>query len=214
MEVQALLCARCGGELARPEVLPALITCAFCGTVTSVSRQRVETRPATPAEQRRLEAKAFGEAVAQAIAAGASAYPALRDAAAAHLGPTVQADVLARIVVALARDFERESGASVLADGLPMERLAEAYLLATDALQETDRTEISLPFLTATSSGPKHLERTVTAQTFAELARRDPDPPPAPTPAAAPPDPAVPVATTGATDAAPPGKKKRRWWPF
>ena len=68
--------------------------------------------------------------------------------------------------------------------------IAEAYFKAVHELRTSKSTEMNLPYFVATADGPKHLQRTVTAQVFAELARRDPymaSPIAAPAPAPEPP---------------------------
>ena len=150
------------------------------------------TRPATPSDELELRAQKriaarpkFVEELAKQIAAGRHPYEAMRDAWNMHLSFESTGEPVARLAVALARDFERENGVAVT-DATALSRLAEAYFKAVHELRTAKSTELNLPYFIATETGPKHLQRTVTAQVFAELARRDPyaassaAPPPAP----------------------------------
>lgn len=66
-------------------------------------------------------------------------------------------DIDQRIVDLLADDFEREHQINVRADTMVMQRLREAAEKAKMELSTMLQTEITLPFLTADASGPKHL---------------------------------------------------------
>jgi hypothetical protein len=208
MNVEALLCVRCGGPLTRPADLPALVDCVFCGTVMSVSRDRAElSQQATPADLQRDRRQRFHDALVAALQSGASPQAAVRDAARTHLELGAQADPAARIAITLVREFERDSGLDCAKEPLVLARIVQAYLLALDDLRTAATAEINLPFLWASASGPRHLQRKVTAQLFAQMAAHDPDatPPPPATPPAAPAVDAPPTA---------PPAKKRWWWPF
>lgn len=202
MNVRALLCCRCGGPLAKPDALPALIDCLYCGTVNSATRETTEDAHLTvPAEVRKKAIADFTEALVAALNEGRPLFEALRACSAAHLGTAGREDTVARIAIALARDFEQEAEVSVMRDALVFSRIAQAYLLALDELRTSDSYDLNLPFLTANRNGPVHLHRKLTATLLAELATRDPH-------GAA----TRPVTTGGAS--AEPGKKKKGWWPF
>ena len=62
---------------------------------------------------------------------------------------------------ALALDFKREHGVDLSSDGQAMERLAKAWRMAVVELQSVKKTEINLPFITATKNGPLHYQRAV-----------------------------------------------------
>ena len=62
-----------------------------------------------------------------------------------------------------------ESGIDLKGDRQALQRLTEASEKAKVELSNLSQTEISLPFITATSSGPKHLERVLTRAKFEEL---------------------------------------------
>ncbi len=62
-----------------------------------------------------------------------------------------------RIIEYLTSEFQRESGVDISADPLAMQRLKEAAEKAKIELSSQQQTEINLPYITADSSGPKHL---------------------------------------------------------
>jgi molecular chaperone DnaK len=62
-----------------------------------------------------------------------------------------------RIIDYLAGEFEKESGVDIRKDPLAMQRLKEAGEKAKIELSHAQQTEINLPYITADSSGPKHL---------------------------------------------------------
>ncbi|MFA5623748.1 MAG: molecular chaperone DnaK [Bradymonadales bacterium] len=70
-------------------------------------------------------------------------------------------DVDMRIVDLLASEFEQEHKISIRNDSMVMQRLREAAEKAKMELSSMLKTEIALPFLTADSSGPKHLQTTL-----------------------------------------------------
>jgi hypothetical protein len=154
------------------------------------------------AERRR---RAFYAAVKSASLAGTDPYRLLCDASRAHLGRVGESDTLARVVLALAADFEAETGASVRSDPQVLSRLAEAYLRASAELAHHPRTTLNLPFLSATSSGPVHLHREIGVAELVALASREGGAVEVavPSPVAAAPEPIA---------AAPP--KKKGWWPW
>ena len=62
-----------------------------------------------------------------------------------------------RVIEYLAKEFERESGVDITSDSLAMQRLKEAAEKAKIELSSQQQTEVNLPYITADSSGPKHL---------------------------------------------------------
>jgi len=62
-----------------------------------------------------------------------------------------------RIIDYLAGEFEKESGVDIRKDPLAMQRLREAGEKAKIELSHAQQTEVNLPYITADSSGPKHL---------------------------------------------------------
>jgi hypothetical protein len=77
-----------------------------------------------------------------------------------------------RVVVnwLLSQAFE-QTGIRVADDKLAYERIVEAAHKAVQALKTQDAIDISLPFLTADASGPKHLEARLTREMITELAK-------------------------------------------
>lgn len=70
----------------------------------------------------------------------------------------------------LADGFKKEEGVDLLQDPMAKQRLKEAAEKAKIELSSTTSTEINLPYITATASGPKHLVRTLTRAKFEQLA--------------------------------------------
>jgi len=62
-----------------------------------------------------------------------------------------------RVIEYLTSEFQRESGVDITKDPLAMQRLKEAAEKAKIELSSGQQTEVNLPYVTADSSGPKHL---------------------------------------------------------
>ena len=69
----------------------------------------------------------------------------------------------------LVAEFKKESGIDLSADKSAMQRLKEAAEKAKIELSGMQQTNINLPFITADSTGPKHLDITLTRPKFEEL---------------------------------------------
>ena len=67
-----------------------------------------------------------------------------------------------RLIKYLAAEFEKEQGVDIRTDPLAMQRLKEAAEKAKIELSTQQQTEINLPFITADSGGPKHMNIRVT----------------------------------------------------
>ena len=67
-----------------------------------------------------------------------------------------------RIIDHLSSEFEKESGIDIRKDPLAMQRLREAAEKAKIELSSKQQTEVNLPYITADSSGPKHLNINLT----------------------------------------------------
>ena len=74
-----------------------------------------------------------------------------------------------RIINWLADNFKRENGIDLRGDKTAMQRLKEAAEKAKIELSGVTTSTISLPFITADATGPKHLEDTLTRAKFNEL---------------------------------------------
>ena len=70
----------------------------------------------------------------------------------------------------LAEEFKTAEGIDLRNDPMALQRLKEAAEKAKIELSSTSQTEINLPYVTATASGPKHLVRTLTKAQFEQLA--------------------------------------------
>ncbi|MAZ45433.1 MAG: molecular chaperone DnaK [Gammaproteobacteria bacterium] len=62
-----------------------------------------------------------------------------------------------RIIDYLADEFKRDNGVDLHSDPLALQRLKEAAEKAKIELSSSQQTEVNLPYITADSSGPKHL---------------------------------------------------------
>ena len=62
-----------------------------------------------------------------------------------------------RVLDYLVEEFKKESGIDVRKDPLALQRLREAAEKAKKELSSTQQTDINLPYITADSSGPKHM---------------------------------------------------------
>lgn len=83
-----------------------------------------------------------------------------------HLGGD---DFDKRIVDFLADDFKSNEGMDLRKDRQALQRLTEAAEKAKMELSSTPQTSISLPFITATADGPKHIESTLTRSKFEQI---------------------------------------------
>ncbi len=70
----------------------------------------------------------------------------------------------------LAEEFNKEESIDLRKDPMALQRLKEAAEKAKIELSSSTQTEINLPYVTATASGPKHLVRTLTRAQFEKLA--------------------------------------------
>jgi molecular chaperone DnaK len=83
-----------------------------------------------------------------------------------HLGGD---DFDRRIVDYLADEFQRDNGIDLRADPQALQRLFEAAEKAKVELSSVTQTTVSLPFITADASGPKHLNTTLMRSTFDQI---------------------------------------------
>ncbi|MGD0833423.1 MAG: molecular chaperone DnaK [Candidatus Dormibacteria bacterium] len=83
-----------------------------------------------------------------------------------HLGGD---DYDRRVVDWLADEFKREQGIDLRSDAQALQRLTEAAEKAKIELSQRQETQVNLPFVTADSSGPKHLDMTLTRPKFEQL---------------------------------------------
>ncbi|MGV6832149.1 MAG: molecular chaperone DnaK [bacterium] len=83
-----------------------------------------------------------------------------------HLGGD---DVDQKIINWLAEEFNAEENMDLRQDPMALQRLKEAAEKAKIELSSSTQTEINLPYITATASGPKHLVRTLSRAKFEQL---------------------------------------------
>jgi len=83
-----------------------------------------------------------------------------------HLGGD---DVDQKIINWLADEFKAEEDMDLRKDPMALQRLKEAAEKAKIELSSSTQTEINLPYVTATASGPKHLVRTLSRAKFEAL---------------------------------------------
>ena len=76
-----------------------------------------------------------------------------------------------KIIDYLVAEFKKSNGIDLSADKMAMQRLKEAAEKAKIELSGVQQTQINLPFITADSTGPKHLDVTLTRSKFEELIR-------------------------------------------
>jgi molecular chaperone DnaK len=83
-----------------------------------------------------------------------------------HLGGD---DFDQRVIDYLIEEFKREQGIDLRKDPIALQRLKEAAEKAKCELSSRPQTEINLPFITADSSGPKHMTVTLSRAKFEQL---------------------------------------------
>jgi molecular chaperone DnaK len=83
-----------------------------------------------------------------------------------HLGGD---DVDQKVIDWLAEEFKKDEGMDLREDPMALQRLREAAEKAKIELSSSSQTEINLPYVTATASGPKHLVRSLSRAKFEQL---------------------------------------------
>ena len=73
------------------------------------------------------------------------------------------------LVTWLMNDFKEKEGIDLSNDIQALQRLTEAAERAKMELSTVDKTNISLPFITADQTGPKHIDQELTRETFEKL---------------------------------------------
>lgn len=99
---------------------------------------------------------------------GDGVFEVLSTAGDNHLGGD---DWDAEIVNWLASEFKKTDGIDLLKDKMAAQRLREAAEKAKVELSSMQETTISLPFITADATGPKHLEIKLTRAKFEDLTK-------------------------------------------
>ncbi|MBN1560568.1 molecular chaperone DnaK [candidate division KSB1 bacterium] len=83
-----------------------------------------------------------------------------------HLGGD---DFDQRIIDWMVDEFLKLEGVDLSKDPMPLQRLKEAAEKAKTELSTTSQTEINLPYITATDTGPKHLNMNLTRAKFEQM---------------------------------------------
>jgi molecular chaperone DnaK len=83
-----------------------------------------------------------------------------------HLGGD---DFDQRLINFLADEFKKDEGIDLRKDPMAMQRLKDAAEKAKIELSSSQKTNVNLPFITATDSGPKHLNIDITRSKFEQL---------------------------------------------
>ncbi len=83
-----------------------------------------------------------------------------------HLGGD---DVDQKVIQWIVEEFNKDQGIDLSKDRMAMQRLKEAAEKAKMELSTVTETDISLPFITADASGPKHLSLRLSRSTFEKL---------------------------------------------
>ena len=83
-----------------------------------------------------------------------------------HLGGD---DFDQRLIKFLAEEFKKDEGIDLREDPMAMQRLKDAAEKAKVELSSSQKTNVNLPFITATDSGPKHLNIDITRAKFEQL---------------------------------------------
>jgi len=97
---------------------------------------------------------------------GEGVFEVLATSGDTHLGGD---DFDRKIVDWLTGDFKSSEGIDLTKDRSAMQRLTEAAIKAKEELSSVTTTSISLPFITATPDGPKHIDASLTRAKFEAL---------------------------------------------
>jgi molecular chaperone DnaK len=83
-----------------------------------------------------------------------------------HLGGD---DFDSRLIDHLADEFKKDEGIDLREDPMAMQRLKDAAEKAKIELSSSQKTNVNLPFITATDAGPKHLNVDITRAQFEKM---------------------------------------------
>jgi molecular chaperone DnaK len=100
------------------------------------------------------------------LAIGDDSFEVLSTSGDTHLGGD---DFDQRVIDWLADEFLRDQGINLRKDPMALQRLKEAAEKAKCELSTTMQTDVNLPFITADTSGPKHLNYTLTRAKLEQL---------------------------------------------
>lgn len=160
-----------------------MLQCGYCGGSSTLGGAAASPPAPSPGVDAAMASRVI-EAFKAAAAAGLGPFEALVVASRERLGPMGETDTFARVVFALATDFDAQHGTTIVREPMALARIIEGYFKSIEGLRAGRTYELNLPFLTATSEGPVHLVRTLSAADVAALLAPRPAP------------------------------KKKGWWPF
>ncbi|CAB4375826.1 unnamed protein product [Rhizophagus irregularis] len=80
-------------------------------------------------------------------------------------------DFDSKIVKFIVQDFKKEQGIDLTSDKMAIQRIREAAEKAKIELSSTVQTDLNLPFITADSTGPKHINIKLTRSKFESLTK-------------------------------------------
>jgi hypothetical protein len=154
----ALTCPRCGAPLPRPT--SDVVECVYCSATSNVASDL------QPSRLQMIVIKGFKDARAN----GATYFESLVAGARKGLGAMGETDAFARVVMAIASDFDGEHGTKISTDALALSKIVEAYLAALPALRADGQSQLDLPEL----DGKHDLKRWLTPEIVGQLADRAP----------------------------------------
>ena len=105
---------------------------------------------------------------ASILEVGDGVFEVLSTSGDTHLGGD---DFDSKIVEWLIKEFKNDEGLDLSQDRQALQRLTEAAEKAKMELSSLSQTDINLPFITSTDTGPKHLDKTITRAKFEELCK-------------------------------------------
>src|SRR4029453_16616347 len=146
------------------------------GTIAGLEVERIINEPTAAALAYGLDKKADetilvfdlggGTFDVSILEVGEGVFEVKSTAGDTHLGGD---DFDKRIVDWLAEEFQRDQGIDLRRDRQALQRLTEAAEKAKIELSSVVETTISLPFITADATGPRHLEMRLTRAKFEQL---------------------------------------------
>ncbi len=150
------------------------------GTIAGLTVERIINEPTAAALAYGLKGKKSGEKVAVFDLGGGTFdvsilevdegfFKVLSTNGDTHLGGD---DFDEELLDYIADEFQKEQGIDLRSDQMALQRLKEAAEKAKCELSTKSATDVSLPFITADQSGPKHLQMEITRATFERLAEK------------------------------------------
>jgi molecular chaperone DnaK len=146
------------------------------GTIAGLTVERIINEPTASALAFGLDKKKSGRVAVfdfgggtfdiSVLEIGDGVFEVLATNGDTHLGGD---DFDKALIDYVAEEFKRSSGIDVRKDPMALQRLKEACEKAKIDLSSMMQTDVNLPFITADSSGPKHLQVSITRTKFEQL---------------------------------------------